>query len=339
MNIEAQTINKTTKMNEKAATGKNVANKDGDSFKDALVSVSGNDSAQASIVNAQDKTANAQATEKNADAKTETKESAGKNQAKKATIEQNQGQGDEQNSEQINAQIALNVQQSQIIPTQENTTKTNGSNKGTATTSTEKKVSTTISEQNKLGPIEELKNQIENITNLKHNDKSNSKTINGFAQVNENIKNNNLDKNAIKITKEDAQFFIDLTKNQQFTINNSGDIQQISAESKTESSQAPIQISATIAGALQESMKTNKPFRMDFDNNVAVIIKVDKQGKLSAEFIPGDAAVENYLRNNIPSLQQTFNEQKLPYNELSYRKHKQEQNNNNNSKNKEKDDE
>ena len=65
-------------------------------------------------------------------------------------------------------------------------------------------------------------------------------------------------------------------------------------------------------------MKTNQPFRIDFDKDVSVIIKVNKDGSLAANFIPGDKAVEQYLRNNIASLRQRFDDQNLPYSELSY---------------------
>lgn len=47
---------------------------------------------------------------------------------------------------------------------------------------------------------------------------------------------------------------------------------------------------------LSESMKTNQPFRIDFDKDVSVIIKVNKDGSLAANFIPGDKAVEQYLK-------------------------------------------
>lgn len=76
---------------------------------------------------------------------------------------------------------------------------------------------------------------------------------------------------------------------------------------------------------LAESMKTNQPFRIDFDKDVSVIIKVNKDGSLAANFIPGDKAVEQYLRNNIASLRQRFDEQDLSYTQLSYSNSRQQQ--------------
>ena len=82
-------------------------------------------------------------------------------------------------------------------------------------------------------------------------------------------------------------------------------------------------VSKALMNFVDNAFKTQKPVRLDFDNNVSVILKVDKQGKVSAEFIPGDKAVEAYLRNNIPFLKQRFDEQELSYNDLSYREHRQ----------------
>lgn len=151
----------------------------------------------------------------------------------------------------------------------------------------------------------------------------------------------------INMDNKDITFFLNLVDNQQMTAQNnqingnSAMLNNAFTDVKTEATQQTVQVSATLLDALNESVKTNKPFRIDFDSDVAVIMKVDKNGVLSANFIPGSAAVENYLRNNIESLKQSFNDQNLPYNELTYsNREKQEQRQNNQSgKNKENQDE
>ena len=50
----------------------------------------------------------------------------------------------------------------------------------------------------------------------------------------------------------------------------------------------------------------------------SVILRVGKDGAIAANFIPGDKAVEQYLRNNIETLKNTFKENELPYSDLSY---------------------
>lgn len=53
-----------------------------------------------------------------------------------------------------------------------------------------------------------------------------------------------------------------------------------------------------------------------------------------ANFIPGDKAVEQYLKNNIASLRQRFDEQNLQYSELSYSNSRQQQQQQNRKKEK-----
>lgn len=148
----------------------------------------------------------------------------------------------------------------------------------------------------------------------------------------------------MNMDKNDVTFFLNLVQNQQMSaqstqLQNQNAINNNFTEIKTEATQSTVQVSQTLLDALNESVKTGKPFRIDFDKDIAVIMKVDKNGVLSANFIPGDAAVENYLRNNIESLKQSFNEQGLNYNELSYSKHQKQQQGQNQSQNKENEDE
>ena len=75
---------------------------------------------------------------------------------------------------------------------------------------------------------------------------------------------------------------------------------------------------------LKTSYDTNKPIRLDFDNDVTVILKLDKEGKIQTHFIPGSKEVENYLKNNISSLRQIFEEEEIRYSHLDYSKHKEE---------------
>ena len=125
---------------------------------------------------------------------------------------------------------------------------------------------------------------------------------------------------SLKISKEDAKFFADLVDNKQFAMLQNGDktslikfADEIGPTYKTQ------QTSKVLADLISKAYNEQKPVRIDFDNKVSVILKVDTKGKVSAEFIPGDKAVEMYLRNNISSLKQRFDDQNLPYNDIMYR--------------------
>ena len=123
----------------------------------------------------------------------------------------------------------------------------------------------------------------------------------------------------INMSDSDANFFANLVQNTDMSMKSISDsINQSLANGNAETVQKNVQISSVLMDKLSESMKTNQPFRINFDKDVSVIIKVNKDGSLAANFIPGDKAVEQYLRNNISSLRQRFDDQNLPYSELSY---------------------
>lgn len=133
--------------------------------------------------------------------------------------------------------------------------------------------------------------------------------------------------NTLTMDKEDAVFFADLVEN---TNGNFSVSQQNFSEiiSEVEGTEKTKSVTKVLANMLETSMTTQKPVRIDFDNNVSVVMRVDKDGKLSAEFIPGDAAVEQYLKNNISFLKNRLDSQNIAYNDVYYR-----QNKNNNKKN------
>ena len=74
-----------------------------------------------------------------------------------------------------------------------------------------------------------------------------------------------------------------------------------------------IEVSKTLSDVLSKIQNTKQAVRLDFDNNVTVVLRMSEDGKINAHFIPGDKAVEEYLKNNIPYLKQRFEEQNIPY--------------------------
>lgn len=134
-----------------------------------------------------------------------------------------------------------------------------------------------------------------------------------------------IDYDAINMSDSDANFFANLVQNTDMSMKSiANQINEQMAEG-AQNIQQNVQISSVLMDKLAESMRTNQPFRIDFDKDVSVIIKVNKDGSLAANFIPGDKAVEQYLRNNISSLRQRFDEQNLSYTQLSYSNSRQQQ--------------
>ena len=140
----------------------------------------------------------------------------------------------------------------------------------------------------------------------------------------------------IKMTEADAKFFNNLIESNQQVIDGTKTVDNTTIKDVEEAQS--VQVSKSLLNALKESQENNKSFRVDFDKDLSVILRVNKDGKISAEFLPGDKVVEQYLKANIPLLQQQFKDEGLEYENLSYRQSKkddedkQKQNNRNNKK-------
>ena len=134
-----------------------------------------------------------------------------------------------------------------------------------------------------------------------------------------------VDYDAINMSDSDATFFANLVQNTDMSMQSIASQIQTQMADGNQNIQQNVKVSSVLMEKLSESMKTNQPFRIDFDKDVSVIIKVNKDGSLAANFIPGDKAVELYLRNNISFLRQRFDEQNLSYSQLSYSNSRQQQ--------------
>lgn len=138
---------------------------------------------------------------------------------------------------------------------------------------------------------------------------------------NSNIKTDTIVKfDSVIVSKEDAEFFINLVENGGINLNN---VKNAEASSK---------VSKTLADLLAKSMNENKPVRIDFDNNISVIIRISREGKLSADFLPSSQIAEAYLKENLPLLKQRFDDNNIEYDELNQRRQKQENQNENQKK-------
>lgn len=128
---------------------------------------------------------------------------------------------------------------------------------------------------------------------------------------------------SISMNINDAMFFINLAQDGQFTVQSAsnGDFVNLVKTELNQNilTQKTIDVTNQITSLIDKAQKTNKPVRISFDNNISVVLKIDKQGRVSAEFIPGSLEAENYLMNNISSLRQKFDEQNLAYTNLSYK--------------------
>lgn len=157
-----------------------------------------------------------------------------------------------------------------------------------------------------------LANDIERVCML---NSLNSSNTNYFENVSANS-----NKLTVSMSESDANFFISLTEHPEMNLQNITSQAQnlMDNGASVKEVKQNVQISQTLLDAIAKAKDSNQPLRIDFDHNMSVILRVSREGVVSANFIPGDKAVEQYLKNNINSLKATFEEKDLAYDDLTY---------------------
>ena len=87
---------------------------------------------------------------------------------------------------------------------------------------------------------------------------------------------------AIIMNQADVEVFVELVEK--------GNIDLETINSKT--AEKSVQISKTLSDMLAKSIEKNQPLRIDFDNNISVIIKISRDGKITADFLPSSQVAE-----------------------------------------------
>lgn len=145
-----------------------------------------------------------------------------------------------------------------------------------------------------------------------------------------------VDYSAIQMSDGEAKFFADLVSRTDMSAGSvANEFEKMLQQADVQTVQSTAKSTLALIEALKDSSKTNRPFRIDFDKEISVVLQVDKEGKINANFIPGDKAVETYLKNNIGFLRQRFDEENIAYGDLNYskRRSKDEQEKRNNKEN------
>lgn len=149
------------------------------------------------------------------------------------------------------------------------------------------------------------KADIENKTTLLHMNDGIKRVDSNTNIVQETI----VEYDTVIVSEQDADFFANLVNNKEINY----------MDSDSQSVQKAFNVSKSLADLLAKSMEENKPVRIEFDNGISVIIKITRDGKLSADFLPSTQIAEAYLRENLPILKQRLSEQNLDYDELNQR--------------------
>ena len=115
------------------------------------------------------------------------------------------------------------------------------------------------------------------------------------------------------MNEADVEVFAELVQNGE------ADLKHLAPEAAKKS----VHVSKTLADMLTKAMEDNKPVRIEFDNGISVIIKISRDGKLSADFLPSTQIAEAYLKEKLPLLKQRFDEQNIDYDELNQRERRE----------------
>ena len=118
---------------------------------------------------------------------------------------------------------------------------------------------------------------------------------------------------AVIMNEADVEVFAELVQNGE------ADLKHLAPEAAKKS----VHVSKTLADMLTKAMEDNKPVRIEFDNGISVIIKISRDGKLSADFLPSTQIAEAYLKEKLPLLKQRFDEQNIDYDELNQRERRE----------------
>ena len=123
--------------------------------------------------------------------------------------------------------------------------------------------------------------------------------------------------------KEDINFLRACLENPSMTLNNlnNQNFQAVFAvqNQNNQVSYKSFDVSKGLFNLIEYSFKAQKPVRLDFNGNFSVILKMHNDGKLIAEFISNDKAMEYVLKSSIPGLKDKLDAEGIAYEEISYK--------------------
>lgn len=155
----------------------------------------------------------------------------------------------------------------------------------------------------------ELLSEIVSIHNQSRIEVPNSSVVksaeNIMSQIIEESKNKLVKLDVSELSSEDVDYITNLLK-------------QGTADFNFDETENPSALSAKFLSMLKETLTNKKVFRIDFDNEISVIIKIDVEGKISANFLTSSKELEENLKNNLYILRQKFEEQGIKYDKIEH---------------------
>lgn len=119
------------------------------------------------------------------------------------------------------------------------------------------------------------------------------------------------------MTEDDMEFFKLVLNNPNVAINNSDSI--VVEDEKGKKTLKKLDFSKSMMNLIEYAYGSNRPIRLDFAQNLSIILKIDKQGQVSAEFVSSDKAMGYLLKTNLPLLRQKLDSEGIKYKKIFYR--------------------
>ncbi len=213
-------------------------------------------------------------------------------------------------------------------------------------------------DENKKNNTEELGNEAKNLQNTMSQEKNTEKINSETSKDNINSKINKLEHKTLfmqmkglqdiryesrfnidKLSREDFDFIKTCLENPSITLNNlnfqNTNLALAIHNQDNQVSYKSFNVSKGLFNIIEHSFKAQKPVRLDFNGNSSVILKMNNEGKLIAEFISNDKAMEYALKSSISTLKEKLDSEGIPYDKISYKDNSK---NNNKRQNKEQND-
>jgi len=159
------------------------------------------------------------------------------------------------------------------------------------------------------------------------------RSISGYDRMAERTAKDSDDKIGINFDdfkKEDLDLFKAFADNPNIYINNinAQNLQVCLAAQGTQGtvSYKSFDVSKGLFNLIEYSLKSKKPVRLDFKGDSSVILKMNKEGKLIAEFLSNNEAMAYILKSSIPNLRNKMDSEGIPYDDIFYNDNKQNKN-------------
>lgn len=81
-------------------------------------------------------------------------------------------------------------------------------------------------------------------------------------------------------------------------------------------------VSQGLQAMLDKAYKTQKPVRIDLSETASVILRIGRDGRVSAEFMAAEQGADLFFRQNLQDLKNRLESKQLPYGELTVRQWK-----------------